>query len=132
MENKTDESKNKKQKGKTLFVDARNMGYMASRTHRDFTDEDVKKIAETFELFQGGTLENEKGYCAVVTTDDIEKQDYILTPGIYVGVEDSVVDDEPFEEKMTRLTGELSVMFEKSHELEKEIRERLGAIGFEI
>jgi len=125
-------SKNKRQQGKTLFIDARNMGYMASRTHRDFTDEDIKKIAATFEQFQDGMLENEKGYCAVVTAEDIVKQDYILTPGRYVGVEESVVDDEPFEEKMTRLTSELAVMFEKSHELEKEIRDQLGAIGFRI
>ena len=125
-------SKNKKQKGKTIFIDARNMGYMASRTHRDFTNEDVKKIAETFEQFQEGTLENVKGYCAVVTTEEIEKQDYILTPGRYVGVEEAVEDDEPFEEKMTRLTSELGEMFEKSHKLEKDIRSRLGSIGFEI
>ena len=65
-------------------------------------------------------------------TDDIAKQDYILTPGRYVGIEDKEDDGEPFEEKMNRLTSELSGMFARSHELEKEIKERLGAIGFEI
>ncbi len=124
-------SKNKKQKGKTLFIDARKMGYMVDRKHRDFTDEDIEKIADTFTAFQDGTLEEVKGFCAVATTQDIQKQDYILTPGRYVGIEEQEDDGEPFEEKMTRLTSELYGMFEKSHELEAEIRRKLGAIGYE-
>ena len=125
-------SKNKKQKGKTLFIDARKMGFMVDRKHRDFTPEDIQKIADTFEAFQNGTLEDIKGFCAVVSTSDIEKQDYILTPGRYVGIEEAEDDGEPFEEKMARLTSELSTMFAKSHELEIEIRKKLGAIGYEI
>ena len=58
-------SKNKKQKGKTLFIDARKMGYMVDRKHRDFTDDDIQKLADTFEAFQNGTLEDVKGFCAV-------------------------------------------------------------------
>jgi type I restriction enzyme M protein len=96
------------------------------------TAEDVAKIAATFEAFDAGTLEDVKGYCAAVTTAKIAKQDYILTPGRYVGIEVQEDDGEPFEEKMTRLAGELSEMFKRSHELEGEIRKRLGAIGFEI
>lgn len=125
-------TKNKKQKGKTLFIDARKMGYMVDRKHRDFTDEDISKLAKTFEDFQNGTLEDVKGFCAVVNTKDIEKQDYILTPGRYVGIEEQEDDGEPFDEKMKRLTSELSTMFEKSRELEDEIRKKLGAIGYEI
>ena len=125
-------SKNKKQKGKTLFIDARKMGYMVDRKHRDFTTEDIQKIADTFEAFQNGTLEDIKGFCAVASTSDIEKQDYILTPGRYVGIEEAEDDGEPFEEKMARLTSELSTMFAKSHELEDEIRKKLGAIGYEL
>lgn len=125
-------SKNKKQKGKTLFIDARKMGYMVDRKHRDFTDEDISKLAKTFEDFQKGTLEDVKGFCAVVDTKDIEKQDYILTPGRYVGIEEQEDDGEPFDEKMKRLTSELSTMFDKSHELEDEIRKKLGAIGYEV
>ncbi|MCC8159732.1 MAG: type I restriction-modification system subunit M [Oscillospiraceae bacterium] len=125
-------TKNKKQKGKTLFIDARKMGYMVDRKHRDFTDEDISKIADTFSAFQNGTLEDVKGFCAAATTQDIAKQDYILTPGRYVGIEEQEDDGEPFEEKMTRLTSELSEMFAKSHELEAEIRKKLGAIGYEI
>lgn len=125
-------SKNKKQKGKTVFIDARNMGYMVDKNHRDFTDEDIQKLADTFENFQNGTLRDVKGFCAAVTTEDIAKQDYILTPGRYVGIEEQEDDGEPFDEKMTRLTSELSEMFAKSHELEDEIRRKLGAIGYEL
>lgn len=125
-------TKDKKQKGKTVFIDARQMGYMVDRTHRDFTEEDIAKIADTFAAFQEGTLEDVKGFCAVVETEDIAKQDYILTPGRYVGIEEKEEDGEPFEEKMRRLTSELSDMFVKSHELENEIRRKLGAIGYEI
>ena len=123
-------SKNKKQKGKTLFIDARKMGHMVDKKHRDFTDEDIQKLADTFEAFQEGTLEDVKGFCAVAGLQTIEKQDFILTPGRYVGIEEVEDDGEPFEEKMTRLTSELSDMFKKSHELEDEIRKKLGAIGF--
>ena len=125
-------SKNKKQKGKTLFIDARKLGTMVTRKLRELTDEDIKKIADTYNAYVEGMLEDEKGFCAVVTTQDIAKQDYILTPGRYVGIEDQEDDGEPFEEKMSRLTSELSELFAKSHELEAEIKERLGAIGYEI
>ena len=77
-------------------------------------------------------MENEKGYCAVVTLDDVAKQDYILTPGRYVGIADPEDDGEPFEEKIMRLTSELSELFGKSHELEDEIRKQLKSIGFTI
>lgn len=125
-------SKNKTQKGKTLFIDARKMGTMVTRKLREFTDDDIKKIADTYKAFADGTLEDVKGFCAVVGTDEIAKQDYILTPGRYVGIEEQEADNEPFDAKMTRLTGELSAMFAKSHELEEEIRKNLGAIGYEI
>lgn len=125
-------SKNKKQKGKTIFIDARKMGFMLNRKHRDFADEDINMITDTFTAFQEGTLEDVKGFCSVSTTEEIAKQDYILTPGRYVGIEEQEDDGEPFEEKMTRLTTELSEMFAKSHELEDEIRQKLGAIGYEV
>ena len=123
-------SKNKAQKGKTLFIDARKMGHMVDRKHREFSDEDIAKLSDTFTAFQEGRLEEVKGFCAVATTEEIAKQDYILTPGRYVGIEEAEEDGEPFEEKMTRLTSELSEMFKRSHELEEEIREKLGAIGY--
>ena len=125
-------SRNKKQKGKTLFIDARKMGTMVNRRLREMTDEDIARIAATFVAFDEGKLEDVKGYCAAVSMEDIAKQDYILTPGRYVGIEEQEDDGEPFEEKMARLTGELSEMFKRSHELEGEIRKRLGAIGYDI
>ena len=125
-------SKEKKQKGKTLFIDARKLGTLVTRKLRELTDEDIAKIADTYNAYIDGTLENEKGFCAVVTTEEIAKQDYILTPGRYVGIEEQQEDDEPFEEKMTRLTTELSGLFEKSHDLELNVREQLGKIGYKI
>ena len=125
-------SRNKKQKSKTLFIDARKMGTMISRKNREMMSNDIAQIAATFSAFHNGTLEDVKGFCAVVTTADIAKQDYILTPGRYVGIEEQEDDGEPFDEKMARLTGEISVLWKRSHELEDEIRQRLGAIGFEI
>lgn len=123
-------SRNKKQKGKTCFIDARKMGTMVSRKLRILTDEDIAKLAETFDAYENGTLEDVKGFCAVVTTAQIAEQDYILTPGRYVGIEEQEDDGEPFDEKMKRLTSELSDLFEKSHELEIEIKKNLKAIGF--
>jgi type I restriction enzyme M protein len=125
-------NRNKKQKGKILFVDARNMGTMVTRKLRELSEDDRLKIAGTFDAFEKGTLEDEKGYCAVATLDAVAKQDYILTPGRYVGIADTEDDGEPFEEKMMRLTGELSGLFEKSHELEDEIRKQLKSIGFTL
>lgn len=125
-------TKGKSKKGKTLFIDARHMGHMVDQSHRDFSEEDIQKLATTFEKFQNGTLENVKGFCYVATTEDIAKQDYILTPGRYVGIEDQEDDGEPFDEKMTRLTSELSEMFKKSHKLEDEIKKKIGALGYEI
>ena len=125
-------AKNKKQKGKTLFIDARKMGTMVTRKLRELTEEDIAKIADTYNVYANGTLEDTKGFCAVVTTEEIAKQDYILTPGRYVGIEEQQEDGEPFEEKMARLTGELSELFAQSHKLEAEIRQKLGAIGYVI
>ena len=125
-------AKNKKQKGKTLFIDARKMGTMVSRKLRELTDSDIAKIAETYNSYTDGFLENTKGFCAVVDTEEIAKQDYILTPGRYVGIEEQEDNSEPFEDKMNRLTSELSQLFAKSHELESEIKEKLGAIGYEL
>lgn len=125
-------SRNKKQKGKTLFIDAREMGTMKSRKLRELSDDDIKKLGDTYDKYEAGTLENEKGFCAVVDTAEIAKHDYILTPGRYVGIKEQVEDQEPFDEKMKRLTGELSELFEESHKLEAEIRKQLKSIGYEI
>lgn len=126
-------NRDKKRQGETLFIDARNMGTMVTRKLRELTaDGDIKKMADTYNAFVAGTLEDEKGFCAVVTTEEIAKQDYILTPGRYVGIAEQEDDGEPFEDKMNRLTAELSELFAKGHELEDEIKKQLGSIGFNL
>ncbi len=123
-------NKEKKQPGKTLFIDAREMGTMVTRKLREFTDEDIAKVAGAFDAFREGTFEPEKGFSAEATIEDIAKQDYILTPGRYVGIADVEEDDEPFDDKMKRLTGELSELFEESDRLQEQIKKNLEAIGY--
>ena len=123
-------NKAKNQSGKTLFVDAREMGTMVTRKLREFTDEDIAKVAGAFDAFREGTFEPEKGFSAEATIEDIAKQDYILTPGRYVGIADVEEDDEPFDDKMKRLTGELSELFEESDRLQEQIKKNLEAIGY--
>lgn len=125
-------SENKKQKGKTLFIDAKDMGHMVSRKLREFSDEDIKKIGDIYREFENGTLENKPGHWAVVDTEEIAKQDYILTPGRYVGIEEEEDDGIPFDEKMKKLTSELSDLFKESRKLEDEIKVQLEKIGYEI
>ena len=123
-------SKRKDQPGRTLFVDAREMGTMVRRRLREFTDEDIARVAGAFDAFRRGELEDERGFCAGVATEDIAKQDFILTPGRYVGVAEAEDDGEPFEEKMARLTGELAKCFEESNRLQEQIKKNLEAIGY--
>lgn len=132
-------NKNKSQKNKTLFIDARNLGTMVTRKLRELTDNDdpnnrgdIQCIADTYAAYEAGTLADEKGFCAVATTEEIAAQDFILTPGRYVGIAAQTEDSEPFEAKMTRLTGELSDLFRQSHDLEAEIRKQLESIGYKM
>ena len=125
--------KEKASQNKILFIDARKMGHMIDRKVRELSEEDIQVIASTYQNWrQGKEYEDKKGFCKVATLEEVAEQDYILTPGRYVGIEDVEDDGEPFEEKMQRLTSELSDMFAKSIELQEEIREKLGAIGYEI
>jgi type I restriction enzyme M protein len=125
-------SRQKQQPGKVLYVDARNMGQMVDRAHRELMQDEILRIAETFGKYRQGVLEDEAGFCAVKTLEDIKAQDYILTPGRYVGIAEQQEEGENFEEKMERLTTELSSLFAESHRLEDEIRKQLASIGFEM
>ncbi len=125
-------NKDKKQKGKTLFIDARNMGEMVTRAHRDLREEEITNISDAYKDFVRGELEEIQGYSAVATLEDIEKHDYVLTPGRYVGIEEEEDDGISFEEKMEDLTSELTELFEEENKLQDEIRERLKVIGYEI
>ncbi len=126
-------NKKKAHPGKTLFINAGDMGTAVSRKLVELTggeDGDIERLANTYKAYVDGSLEDEKGYCAVVTLEDIQNQNYILTPGRYVGFSEAEEDDEPFEEKMQRLSTELYQLFDESHELEDSIREKLKALGF--
>jgi type I restriction enzyme M protein len=117
-----------------LFIDARDMGKMIDRRHRELTEEELEKIVNTYHKWRSkdGDYEDVKGFCKASKIDEVKKNNYVLTPGRYVGTDFSLEDDEVFEEKMKRLTNELSQQFEESKELEKEIRKNLKKVGFEI
>mgnify|MGYP005959354439 CR=1 FL=1 len=125
-------TKGKKQKSKTLFIDARKMGHMVDRKHRDFTEEDIQKLADTFEAFQNGTLEDVKGFCSVATLQDIAKQDYILTPGRYVGTVRDESDNLTFAEKMKPLVAEYNTQLKEAAILDAKIKANLLSLGFEV
>ncbi|EHU9517593.1 type I restriction-modification system subunit M [Vibrio vulnificus] len=120
-------------RGETLFIDARNLGFMKDRVLRDFTSDDIAKIADVFHAWQSGTgYEDEKGFCFSAKLADMQKHDYVLTPGRYVGAADAEEDSEPFADKMQRLTAQLKAQFAESDRLEKAIKENLAGIGYEL
>lgn len=126
-------NRNKKKKEKTLFINATDLGTMVTRRLRELSEDDIKKIADTYHNYQNDeNYENVKGFCYSAPTEEIKSNDYVLTPGRYVGVEEAEDDGIPFEEKMKNITSELSKQFEESHKLEEEIRKNLKAIGYEI
>ena len=109
------------------------MGTMITRRLRELSEDDIKKIATTYHNYQNNeNYENIKGFCYLATTEEINSNDNVLTPGRYVGVEDMKDDGIPFEEKMNNITSELSKQFKESHRLEEQIKKNLKAIGFEI
>lgn len=126
-------NRNKKQKGHTLFINANNMGTMVTRKLRELSKQEILKIAETYHNYQNDeNYEDVLGYCKKSTLDEIESNDYVLTPGRYVGTEEVEDDGIPFEEKMKTLTEELSNQFNQSNKLDEEIKRVLGAIGYDI
>lgn len=115
--------------GETLFIDARKMGHLIDRTHREFSDEEISRIAQAYHAWRGekdaGEYKDVTGFCKSSTTDEVRAHGYVLTPGRYVGAEDIEEDDEPFGEKMKRLTEKLEEQFAESAKLEKAIRNNL-------
>jgi type I restriction enzyme M protein len=119
-------------RGQTLFIDARKMGTLIDRVHRELTDEDIKKIADTYHLWRGdlkGKYEDVPGFCKSAKIEEIRGHDFVLTPGRYVGAEEIEDDGEPFDQKMKRLTTELAEQFEESAKLEAAIKKNLEGLG---
>jgi type I restriction enzyme M protein len=118
-------------RGQFLFIDARQLGYMKDRVLRDFTVEDIKKVADTFHAWQlGEGYEDVAGFCYAATLDDIRKHEHVLTPGRYVGAEEQEDDGEVFADKMARLTQQLAAQFSESAQLEGEIKKNLAGLGY--
>jgi type I restriction enzyme M protein len=128
--NKND-GKARNRKGETLFIDARKMGTLTDRVHRDLVEEDIAKIADTYYAWKSGEkYVDVAGFCISSTLKEIQDQGYVLTPGRYVGASELEEDDEPFKEKMIHLTKELEVQFAESEKLEKQIRQNLENIDY--
>jgi type I restriction enzyme M protein len=124
-------------RGETLFIDARKLGRLENRVNRVFDDEDIAKIANAYHAWRqdGETSEdyvNAPGFCRAVKLEEIQKHDYVLTPGRYVGAEEGEDDDEAFADKMRRLTAQLDEQFTESARLEAEIRKNMQRLGFEV
>lgn len=113
----------------TLFIDARKLGTMTDRTHRELTDADVTQIAGTYHAWRGDkdatTYADVPGFCKAAKLDEIASHGYVLTPGRYVGAAEAEEDDEPFEQKFLRLTAELERQFAEGARLEEQIRANL-------
>ena len=114
-------------------MDIRSMGFMKDRVLRDFTREEIKEFAITFHNWQKGEeYADQAGLWKSSTIEQIEKHDFVLTPGRYVGAAAEEDDGEPFAEKMARLTTQLKEQFEQSEQLEGDIRKNLVGLGYEV
>ncbi|HEO1452249.1 TPA: N-6 DNA methylase [Legionella pneumophila] len=126
-------NKNKAQKGKSLFIDARQVGYMLDRKQRAFSDNDIHELANVFHKWRKNNgYENVAGKYYEASTEEIAKHEYILTPGRYVGAVDVEDDGVSFSEKMQGLTALLAEQFAESAKLEKQIRNNLSELGYEL
>jgi len=122
-------------RGETLFIDARKLGTLIDRVHRELTDEDIDRIANTYHTWRGDKDGKAKyadvpGFCKSATLDDIKKHGYVLTPGRYVGAAEMEDDGEPFETKMQRLAVELHECFAEGDQLEARIKKNLEGLGY--
>jgi len=122
-------------RGETLFIDARKLGTMIDRVHRELTEEDIKKIADTYHAWRGdkdckASYQDIPGFCKSATLDDIRRNNYILTPGRYVGSAPQEEDDEPFEEKMQRLVAQLREQQAEAAKLDAAIAKNLEELGY--
>jgi type I restriction enzyme M protein len=121
-------------RGHLLFIDARKLGRMVDRTHRELTDEDIARIANTYHAWRGekeaGEYADVPGFCKSVPLDEVRKHGHVLTPGRYVGAEAQEEGGEPFEEKMKRLTATLREQQAEAAKLDAAIAASLKELGF--
>ena len=138
--------KRRDRQGETLFIDAREMGSMVNRTLKELTNDDIAKITQTYHIWRGEELttasteresankeqeyEDIAGYCKSATLSDIKANDYVLTPGRYVGAADIIDDGIPFETKMSELSQTLYSQMSQADELDNAIRKNLQALGY--
>lgn len=127
------DKKKRDRRGEVLFIDARQLGYMKDRVLRDFTVDDIQKVADTFHAWQQGDgYENVPGFCYSASFADIRNHEHVLTPGRYVGAKEQADDGEAFADKMARLTAQLAEQFAESAKLEEEIKKNLAGLGYAI
>ncbi len=121
-------------RGEILFIDARKLGRMVDRTHRELTDEDIKRIADTYHAWRGekdaGEYADVPGFCKSATLEEVRKHGHVLTPGRYVGAEAQEDDGEPFEEKMQRLVATLREQQAEAAKLDAAIAANLKELGY--
>lgn len=121
-------------RGQVLFIDARNMGVLVDRTRRELTDEEIKKIADTYHAWRGekdaGEYADVPGFCKSATLDEIRRHDHVLTPGRYVGAAAQEDDGEPFEEKMVRLAAQWRQQRAEAVRLDAAIEANLRELGY--
>ena len=127
-------ARRRKQSGEILFIDARKLGRMVDRTHRELTDEDIGRIARTYHAWHTGEDNNGyadvPGFCKGASLNEVQQHGHVLTPGRYVGAEPQPDDGEPFETKMQRLVAELQAQQAEGARLDAAIAENLKALGF--
>lgn len=122
-----------KRNGETLFIDASEMGHMISRVNRAFSDEDIKSICQVYHNWQTGKkYEDIKGFCKCANNKEIEKHNFVLTPGRYVGIPEETNDGIAFSDRMEKLTTMLSSQMEQEKILNKKIKDQLSCIGFTL
>jgi type I restriction enzyme M protein len=126
--------KRRNREGETLFIDVREMGSMISRVNKEFTNDDIADIARTYHAWRGeekdGTYEDKAGYCKSATLADMKANDYVLTPGRYVGAAEIEDDGIPFETKMNELSQTLYSQMQQAQVLDKAIRQNLAMLGY--
>ena len=121
-------------RSEVLFIDARKLGRMVDRTHRELTDEDITRIADTYHAWRGtdeaGGYEDISGFCKSASLQEVRRHDHVLTPGRYVGAEVQVDDGEPFDDKMRRLVVTLQQQQTESKKMDAAIAANLKALGY--